>query len=171
MATTRTANRPVVSWLFILAGALLLLDILLAYAAHFRGGWIAVFADLAIAAALLLLFLGRTSSLVLRAAYVVGAVGWAIQAIGQVASVGTAVAYIGLILALLGTLIAGIIGFMRHVFGRNADLAFLIASILIAIEFLDGLAPFLPTTLRTIISAVFAALLVVTGYFLLRRRR
>ncbi len=171
MATTRTANRPVVSWLFILAGALLLLDILLAYAAHFRGGWIAFFADLAIAVALLLLFLGRTSSLVLRAAYVVGAVGWGVQAVSQLTNVGSTVARIGLILVILGTLVAGIVGFMRHVWGRNADLAFLIASILIAIEFLDGLTPFLPATLRTIISVVFAALLVVTGYFLLRRRK
>ncbi len=172
MATTRTANRPVVSWLFIASGVLFLLDILLAYVApHLRGSWIAFLADLAFGAALLLLFLGRTASLILRGAYIVGAIGWILLAIGQLVDLGSAVSNVALVLVILGTLVAGIVGFMRHVWGRNADLAFLIVSILVALEFLDGLHPFLTSILRTIISIVFAVLLIVTGYFLLRRRR
>lgn len=172
MATTRTANRPIVSWLFIVSGVVFLLGVLFSYVAKSASGtWVPFLAELALGIALLLLFLGKTASLVLRAAYIVAAIGWILLAISAIASLGSAVTTIAIYLALIGTLVAGVVGFMRHVWGRNSDLAFLIASILIALTLIDRLHGFLGGTLTTIITVLFAALLVVTGYFLLRRRR
>ena len=171
MATTRTtSNRSVLSWLFIVAGVLVLLNILFAHVApKVSGAWWDFFAFVALAVAFLLLFLWRTVTL-LRVAFIVAAVGWAVHAISLVANLGSGIDKVALVLALVGGLVAGIIVFMRHVFTRNADLAFLIAMIVGAIYLLGLLVAFLSGTLATIVAILFAVLLVVSGFLIQRHR-
>jgi len=169
--SSTTANRPVVAWLFILAGALFLLYLLIHLAVpHLVSTWFFFFADAALAIAFLFLFIGRSKSLILRAAWIVGAVGWAILAIENVAGLGSVVSILGIILALVGSLVAGILVFLRHVFNRRADLAFLLAMIFVALDLLQAWTGFLPGVIDLIVVIVYSVLLVVTGVVLQRRR-
>jgi hypothetical protein len=60
--------------------------------------------------------------------------------------------------------------FLRHLFTRNADLAFLVMAIFAALVLLATWATFLGGTLGLIIAIIFGILLVVTGLFIQRRR-
>jgi len=171
MATTRTTGgRSLVGWFFLASGVVYLLGILFAHIAPaLASGWWNFFAFALLAVGLFLLFLWRTST-ILRVAFIVGAVGWLLLAIGSVAALGTAVATIATLLALIGTLVAGILVFMRHLFTRNADLSFLLMAIFAALLLLALWVTFLGGTLGTIIAIVFGLLLIISGLMIQRRR-
>jgi hypothetical protein len=173
MATKRTsAGSSLVGWFLLASGIVYLLGILFTNVVHaLVGGWWNFFAFLLLAIGLFLLFLWRTSTL-LRVAFIVAAAGWALLAINSVASLGTPVLTIAVLLALIGTLAAGILAFMRHLFTRNADLAFLLMAIFAALVLLAlaGWVTFLGGTLGVIIAIIFGILLIVSGLFIQRRR-
>ena len=172
MATTRTSGgRSLVGWFFLAAGIVYLLGILFAHVAtSLSSGWWNFFAFALIAIGMFLLFLWR-SDLLLRIAFIVAAVGWALLAIGSVASL-SGLTTLAIILALIGTLVAGILVFIRHLFTRNADLAFLLMAIFAALVLLavGAWVAFLGGTLGVIISIIFGILLIVSGLFIQRRR-
>jgi hypothetical protein len=164
MATSRTISRlPAINWLLIAAGVFLLLDILFGYVLKPAAPWFAFLADAVLAIAFLFLFLRGGRDLVLRLAYVVAAVGFAILAIGDFADLGSFVGRLGWILAGVGFLVAGILGFVRHVFSRNGDITFLIAAILFAIQALTVVTTVVSGTVGVIGTIVFALLLIATG--------
>jgi hypothetical protein len=171
MATTRkSAGSSLVGWFFLASGVVYLLGLLFndVIKALTGPGWVFVaFALLAVG--FFLLFLWRTGTL-LRVAFIVAAVGWALLAIGAVADLGSAVVTIGILLALIGTLVAGILVFGRHLFTRNADLVFLLMAIFAALLLLATWVTFLGGTVGLIIAVIFGALLVVSGLFIQRRR-
>jgi hypothetical protein len=171
MANTRTSGgRSLVGWFFVAAGVVYLLGLLFAHIAPtLASGWWNFFAFAFLAVGLFLLFLWRTSTL-LRVALIVAAVGWALLAIGSVAALGSAVETIAVLLALIGTLVAAILVFARHLFGRSADLLFLLLGIFAALLLLATWVSFLTGTLVEIVAIVFGILLVVTGFFVQRRR-
>jgi hypothetical protein len=171
MATTRTTGgRSLVGWFVLAAGVVYLLGILFSHIAT-ASGWWNFFAFALLAVGLFLLFLWRTGTL-LRVAFIVGAVGWALLAINSVAGLGTAVATIATLLALIGTLVAGILVFVGHTFTRNADLTFLLMAIFAALVLLAlWVSVFaIGTTLGLIIAIIFGILLIVSGLFIQRRR-
>ena len=172
MATSRTSGgSSLVGWFFLASGIVYLLGLLFArIAPAISGIWWNFIAYALLAVGLFLLFLWRTSTL-LRVAFVVAAVGWALLAIGSLASLG-GVAILAILLALIGTLVAGILVFLRHLFTRNADLAFLLMAIFAALLLLalGGWVAFLGGTLGLIIAIVFGILLAVSGVFIQRRR-
>jgi hypothetical protein len=173
MATTRTsAGSSLVGWFFLAAGVIYLLGLLFNNIVHvLTGSWWDFFAFALLAIGFFLLFLWRTGTL-LRVAFIVAAVGWALLAIGEVAALGTAVGTIATLLALIGTLVAGILVFVRHLFTRNADIAFLLLAIFAALSLL-GVIPgvtFLAGTIGLIFAIIFGILLVVAGLFIQRRR-
>jgi hypothetical protein len=173
MATTRTSGgRSLVGWFFLASGIVYLLGILFTHVAPaLSSGWWNFFAFALLAVGLFLLFLWRTD-LLLRIAFIVAAIGWALLAIGSVASLG-GVSILAILLALIGTLVAGIMVFMRHLFTRNADLAFLLMAIfaaLVVLAFPPVSVAFLGGTLGLIIAIVFGILLIVSGVFIQRRR-
>ena len=170
MATTRTSGgSSLVGWFFLASGIVYLLGLLFNDVIHaLQGGFWNFIAFLLLAIGFFLLFLWRTST-ILRAAFIVAAVGWALLAIGSVASIGGA-SIIAILLALIGTLVAGILVFMRHLFTRNADLVFLLMAIFAALLLLATWIAFLDGTLGLIIAIVFGILLVVSGLFIQRRR-
>jgi hypothetical protein len=170
MATTRTSGgSSLVGWFFLASGIVYLLGLLFNNALHVLAGpWWDFFAFALLAVGLFLLFLWRTD-LLLRIAFIVAAVGWALLAIGSVASLGGLVT-LAIILALIGTLVAGILVFMRHLFTRNADIVFLLMAIFAALVLLAAWVGFLGGTLGVIIAVIFGILLVVSGVFIQRRR-
>jgi hypothetical protein len=174
MATTRTSGgSSLVGWFFLASGVIYLLGILFNDLVHaLTGGFWNFIAFLLLAVGFFLLFLWRTS-LLLRVAFIVAAVGWALLGIGQIAALGTTVGYIATLLALIGTLVAGILVFVRHLFWRNADIAFLVMAIIAALWLLGfiGWIGFLGGTLGLILAIIFGIMLVVAGLFIQRRRR
>ena len=170
MATTRTSGgSSLVGWFILASGIVYLLGLLFNNVLHVLvGPWWDFFAFALLAVGLFLLFLWRTD-LLLRIAFVVAAVGWALLAIGSVTALGGLVT-LALILALVGTLVAGILAFMRHLFTRNADIVFLLMAIFAALVLLAAWVGFLGGTLGVIIAVIFGILLVVSGVFIQRRR-
>ena len=170
MATTRTSGgSSLVGWFFLASGVVYLLGLLFNDVVHaLQGGFWNFIAFLLLAVGFFLLFLWRTD-LLLRVAFIVAAIGWALLAIGSITSLG-GVTVLAILLALIGTLIAGIFVFVRHLFTRNADIAFLLMAIFGALLLLATWVAFLGGTLGLIIAVVFGILLVVSGLFIQRRR-
>jgi hypothetical protein len=155
--------------MFIVAGVLILLDLLLTHVAPSGVDvWLIFFAYAALTIAFVVLFL-RRSALIARVAFIVAAVGWAILAIATVASVSGLLTF-GIILALIGTVVAGIMVFARSLFARSASLAFLVAAIAAGLLLLSQLVTFLPSPFGEVLDAIFGLMLVVTGVLTGRRR-
>jgi hypothetical protein len=171
MASSRaTSRRSPVGWFFLAAGVLYLLNILLAHVApKLSSTWWDFFAYALLAVAFVLVFLWKVST-ILRVAFIVAAVGWALLAIGLVASLGSTVAEIGVILALVGTLVAGILVIIRHTFSRLADLVFLITAILAALLLGREWLTFVSGAFATVVAILFGAGLVISGFLIARRR-
>lgn len=170
MATTRTSGgSSLVGWFFLASGVVYLLGLLFNDVIKaLTGSWWFFIAYALLAVGFFLLFLWRTS-IILRVAFIVAAIGWLLLAIGEVAALDT-LSTVAVVLALIGTLIAGILVFMRHLFTRNADTVFLLMAIFAALLLLATWATFLGGTLGVIISIIFGILLVVSGLFIQRRR-
>src|SRR5476651_814157 len=170
MATTRTSGgSSLVGWFFLASGIVYLLGLLFNSVIHeLAGPWWVFFAFALLAVGFFLLFLWRTD-LLLRIAFIVAAVGWALLAIGSVAALGGLVT-LAIVLALIGTLVAGILVFIRHLFTRSADIAFLLMAIFAALVLLAAWVSFLGGTLGVIIAVIFGSLLVASGVFIQRRR-
>jgi hypothetical protein len=170
MATSRkSGGRSLVGWFILAAGVVYLLGILFSHISAPASGWWNFFAFALLAVGFVLLFLWRTSTL-LRVAFIVAVVGWALLAINSVAGLGVALATIATLLALIGTLVAGILVFLRHTFTRNADIAFLLMAIFAALVLLAVWVVFLGGTLGLIIAIIFGILLIVSGLLIQRRR-
>jgi len=174
MAKTRTSNtHPLAAWALIASGVLFLLGILFSHIGiSGTVGQIVLFLAYALlAVAFVVLFLWRSIDILLRVAFIVGAVGWALLALSIIATVGGGLILIAAILALVGTLVAGVIVFARNIFSRSSSIAFLVLAIIAAILLLPSVFTFaLDTTLAIIIDIVFGAMLIVAGFFMYRRR-
>jgi hypothetical protein len=172
MATTTTSSRPLVGILFIIAGALALLTLLLAYVAPGAlPSWFPPLTSLALGVGLLLMGLSRSMNVLERVAFIVGAVGWILLALNGFTGGGLGgVITVALILALVGSLAAGILVWIHSTFTRRTNLWFLIAMIITAIFVLNQLLPFAAGIIATLLVLLFGASLVVAGFFILRRK-
>ncbi|HEX4444758.1 MAG TPA: hypothetical protein VHZ81_14410, partial [Galbitalea sp.] len=170
MTTTTPARRPVVGLLLAVAGVAALLAILFVFIAPSLGGaWLGIIADAALFLAFLFMAIGRGAGVFIRVLYAIGAVGWAILLIDSFVSLGT-VYTIGVVLAIVGTLLSGIVGIIRHVYSRSADLVYLLAAIVVSIILFNQLHGFLTGTLAIIVSVLYGLLLLVAGIFIALRK-
>ena len=170
MATTQTSSRPLVGILFIVAGALALLVLLLAYVAPGAPiTWLGLLTDLALGVAFLLMGLSKAMNTLERVAFIVGAVGWLLLALNGLVSLGGLVT-VAVILALVGSLAAGILVWVHSTFTRRTNLWFLIAMIVAAIFLLNALLPFATGAIDTVLILLFGAALVIAGFFILQRK-
>ena len=158
--------------LFIVAGALALLTLLIAYVAPGSlPSWIAPLTSLALGVGLLLMGLSKSMNVLERVAFIVGAVGWILLALNGLTGGGLGgVITLALILALIGSLAAGILVWIHSTFTRRTNLWFLIAMIITAIFVLNQLLPFASGIIATLLVLLFGAALVVAGFFILRRK-
>ncbi|HEX4444764.1 MAG TPA: hypothetical protein VHZ81_14440 [Galbitalea sp.] len=172
MANTRTARSfPLAAWLLVLGGVLyLLIELLSHIGAGSIDGVLAFIAYLALTVAFVVFFLWRSIDLLLRIAFIVAAVGFALLALANIATLGAVPLKIADVLVLVGVLVAGIIVFVRHIFTRGAGLSFLILGIVTALLFLSALVTFITGTLLVILAVLFGVLLIVTGVLIARRR-
>lgn len=171
MAKTRTARFPLAAWLFVLAGVLILLELLLSHTgASGIDKWLLFIAYVALTVAFVVMFLWRSVDTLLRVAFIVAAVGFGLIALSLLANLGTVVVNVANVLVLAGFLVAGIMVFVRRVFGRLANIVFLILGIVVALIYLSALTGFITGTLLVILIVLFGAGLIVTGVLVTRRR-
>ena len=124
--------------------------------------------NLAIGGAFVLMALWLGASTLARVAYVVAAVGWLLLAIISLIHVpilGTLAFFI----AAIGSIFAGIVVYSAKVFSERANVTFLVAMILGAVELLATQVG-IPGILETILVILFGAALIGAGLLSLRRR-
>lgn len=170
MTTTAPERRPIVGLLIALAGLLAGISLIVVLAASAApGAWIGVIVDAALFLAFLFMFVGRRTPMVARVFFLIAAIGWLLLTIGGIVTLGVLLT-VGVILALGGTLIGGILAFTGKIFGRTADIVFLLAAIVVAIVLFNQLVPFLSGTIALIVFALYALLLLVAGILIAARR-
>jgi hypothetical protein len=170
MTTTAPERRPIVGLLIALAGLLAGISLIVVLVASATpGAWIVVITDAALFVAFLFLFIGRSTGMIARVFFLIAAIGWLLLAIGGAVTLGVLLT-VGVILALAGTLIGGILAFTGKIFGRTANIVFLLAAIVVAIVLFNQLVPFLGGTIAIIVVALYALLLLVSGILIAARR-
>jgi hypothetical protein len=171
MTTTVAARRPVVGWLIALAGLFAGLPIVLVYVAPSLGGtWVYVVEYAALTLAFLFLFLGRSAPLVLRIAFAIATVGWAILVAGELVSLGV-VLTVGFWLAVVGTLISGVLVLTRLLFSNVANVVFLLAAIVTAVVLVNEvIGPFYVVAIVVVVAAIDAVLLLLAGILIAIRK-
>ncbi len=160
------------------AGVLELVAVILAIAStSIAAPIVAGIGALALTAFFVLHAIARTDmQLVLRIGFAVGAIGWFIIAVHDLVlgfvpgGVGYALAGIAYVLVVVGSLVVGIWAYTSRLFDRLANIVFLIAMILGALYAFDYLIAVLPEVLFLVVWLLFAAALVVSGFFVYRRR-
>jgi hypothetical protein len=169
--SSSAARRPVVGFLFALAGVLWLIAIFTPHLIVASGiNWLAVIAVAALTIAFLFLFIGKSAKLLTRIAFLVATVGWAILTLNDL-KILDAIHNVGLIVALVGILVSGILVALHHLFSRLADLLFLIGSILISLELLEELTTkFLSGSLGTVVDYAEAIILALAGIVIALRK-
>jgi hypothetical protein len=168
MASSGTAHRPLIGWLFLAAGVLFVLQVVLGYA-RVNASFLFFVAAAALTVAFVLLFLWRSMDTFARTTFLVAAVGWGLFAVASVTNIGV-LGETGSLLALAGSLGAGIVVYLRRPFPPRATTWFLVAMILAAAEILNSIIGFLPGIIATVLDVAFAAVLVVAGLFIAQRR-
>jgi hypothetical protein len=171
MAASRNAlNAPLVAWLFVIAGGLLLIEFVVTLVFLSGSPLLTFLAFAALTIAFLFLFLGRAKDTLLRVAFLVAVVGWALLTLAQAITGFGTVGSIASLLALVGTLGSGILVFLRHHFTARADTVFLVTSIAAALLLLNGIRGIMPGAATTILTVLFAAGLLITGVLVRGRR-
>lgn len=170
MAADSRSRRSSAGIAFLVAGALVLLSVVLGLAGQPLGNWVTVLADLVIAGGFVLLALG-TASRVARVALLVGAVGWALVALN---------AFVGfpqplILLAMLAAAAGGVVGAIAlyrgtEITARSAT-AFLVTTIAAAVVLLAAALGLGIPVLGVILSVVFGSGLILTGVMIWRAHR
>jgi hypothetical protein len=171
MAAVSTSRRALAGIIFIVAGVLLGLAIvlqLLAVAFPYLGP----LAHLAIAVALIVLAVGAVNSTVAKIALFAGGVGWLLLGIlGFGLALPAPLTLIAAVLASLGMLIGAIVVYVGKEVTNTAALAFVITAIVGLIYLLPTLGVTALGAISLLIAIVFAAGLIITGVLFRRTER
>ena len=164
MASISRSRRSTAGIILIIAGALLLLTVILPLLNVTSVPWLALLAYAGIAAAFVILAVGAVINTVAKVALIAGAVGWAILVVA-----GLAIALPGIlitiaaVLAALGGLVGAIVLYTGKEITNRAALAFVVAAILGVLYLLGLIGTFSLGSLGTVIALLFGAAVVVTG--------
>ena len=170
MASRTRTNLQLVGILFVAAGVLRMLALLLGWFAQGAGATtIFAISNLAFGGAFLLLALRKVGDTLGQAAFWVAAVGWFLLAVSAPFAVNT-FGQTALVVALAGTLGSGLVVYVGRLFTRQAAVAFLVATILGALTLLDAIAGFLPGLAGAVVAVGFSVVAVVTGLSITQRR-
>lgn len=171
MAAISNSRRSLAGIIFIVAGALLGLAIilqLLAVAFPYLGP----LAHLAIAVALVVLAVGAVNSTVAKVALFAGGIGWFLLAVlGFGLALPSPIPLIAAVLASLGMLIGAIVVYVGKEVTNTAALAFVIAGIVGLIYLLPTLGITALSAISLLVAIVFAAALIITGVLFRRTER
>lgn len=170
MAAVSTSRRSLTGLLLIIAGALLLLAIILPLAG-LAVSWLGGLAYLVLAVALIVFAIGGVNAMLTKVLLIVSGVGWALLALGAfgLALPGVLVTIAALV-AGIGTVVAAIVLYVGKEIRNTPALLFIITAVLGLLVLLPsfGVAA-LAGTLYTIIAVAFAVGLIVTGYLFTRK--
>lgn len=169
MAAVSNSRRSVAGIVFVVAGALLLLNIVLGLAAvSALGFWLVLLAYLAIAVAFLILAITSVRNMIARIALIVAAVGWLLLALGFVVALPAPVGVVAAIAAALGGVVAAIALYVGKEITNTSAIAFIVTTIVAAIILLAGVAGAALGVFGTILWIVFGIGLVITGVLFVR---
>ncbi len=163
------ARRPLISYLTIVAGALIALAALLGLFSVTTLGWLLPLGEIVLGASLIVIAATVSLTLIARIAFWVGGIAWVvIGLISFVPQLGV-LHTVAVILALVASLVAGIFVFLRSTFARLGNLIYLIAMIIAALILLLALLS-AGLAVGAVLTLVFGAALIVAGVFILRNR-
>ncbi len=169
MATVSAPNRSIIAWLFIVGGALQILGAIVGLTGGGNVGAIYAISNIALGVAFILLALWFGTTTISRVAYVIAAVGWLLLALTSLINIpflGT----LGLFIAAVGSVFSGVIVYTNKVFSERANVVFLAAMIVGAVELIASQIPGIPGILEALLVILFGAGLIGTGVLDLRKR-
>jgi hypothetical protein len=169
MATLTAPNRTIVAVLFLVAGALQILGAVLGLVGLGNSGGFYLLSNLALGVGFALMFAWFASATMARVAYLIAAIGWLLLALTGLLNLGV-FGTLAVFVAVVGSVFAGVIVFTGRVFGREADILFLAAMIVGALNLLISQNSNVPEFLKAIVVVIFGALLVAWAALLLGRR-
>jgi len=169
MAAISNSRRAAAGIAFVVAGALILLHHLLGLAnITATGGWLLFLAYLAIAVGFVLLAVGSVANVVARIALIVGAVGWALLALGFLVGLPAGVGTIAAIAAAAGGVVGAIVLYTGKEITNRSAVAFIVTTIVAAVILLAGIAAMPLGAFGTLLWIVFGVGLVLTGVLFYR---
>ncbi|HEV7741318.1 MAG TPA: hypothetical protein VGO65_02775 [Pseudolysinimonas sp.] len=170
MAAVSRSRRGIAGIVFIVAGALLALAVILPLLGVGGAPWLVGLAFAAIAVAFAILGFGAVNSTLAKVALIAAAIGWILLAIN---AIGVALPGVLVTIAALVAGIAGLIGAIVLYVGkevRNTPALVFIATTVLGLLYLLGvLGTIAFGTLGTVIAILFAAGLIITGVLFYQR--
>lgn len=170
MAAFSRPRRSAAGIAFVVAGALVLLGVVLGLAGQALGNWVTVVADIAVAVGFVYLALGTVST-VARAALLVGAGGWLLLALGAFLAYPPPVWLLVLLASAAGGLVGAVVLYRAKEITARAGVAFIVTMVSAAIVLLSSAAGVGIDAFGPMLSVVFGAGLILTGIVFLRQQR
>jgi hypothetical protein len=171
MAAVSTSRRSTAGIIFIVAGVLLALAIILPLVGVAVGGWLTAIAYLAIAVAFIVLGIGAVNATLTKVMLIAAGIGWAVLGIH---AFGLALPAVLITIAALVAGVAGLIGAIVLYTGkevRNLPALIFIITAALGLLFLLPLIGVSLGTLGTVVAVLFAAGLIITGVLFYQRER
>ena len=171
MAAVSMSRRSTAGIIFIVAGVLLALAVLLPLVGVAVGGWLAAIAFLAIAAAFAVLGIGAVNATLTKVLLIAAALGWLLLAL---VAFGLALPSVLITIAALVAGVAGLIAAIVLYVGkevRNLPAVIFIITTALGLLFLLPRIGVSIASLATIIAVLFAAGLIVTGVLFAQKER
>lgn len=169
MAEVSTSRRSMAGIILAIAGAILLIDVVLGFAGVAAlGVWPTFVAYLAIGVAFLVLAIGSFRNTLARIALVVGGVGWLLLALGLVVALPSPIGPIAAIAAALGGVVASIVLYVGREITNLAAVAFIVTTIIAAIILLSAVGAVALAGFGTVLGLLFALGLLITGVLFAR---
>jgi hypothetical protein len=170
MAAVSNSRRSAAGILLLVAGALLLLDILLGFAGvNALDPWLVVLAYLAIGVAFILLAIGSIANLIARIALIVGGIGWLLLALGAAGvALPSPIGAVAAVAAAVGGLVGAIVLYTGKEITDRSAVAFIVTTIVAAIILLAGVFSIGLGVFGQILGIVFAIGLIITGWLFYR---
>lgn len=169
MAEVSTSRRSIAGVILAIAGALLLIDILLGFAGVTAlGVWLGVLAYVAIGVAFLILALASFRNTLARIALIVAAIGWLLLALDMVVALPSPIDAIAALAAALGGVVAAIVLYVGKEITNLSAIVFIVTTIVAAIILIAGVAGVALGAFDTVLGLVFALGLLATGILFAR---
>jgi hypothetical protein len=168
-AFSLTRNQSLIGWLIAAAGALQILAVLISITGSGDSSAVYFLSNVGIGAAFILIMLWAGKSRTASIVYDVAAAGWLLLALGSILNLGFLFT-LALVVALAGGVIASCFVFLGHVFGARANISFVIAMALGAVNLLLVLLGGAPGWVSVPIVILFGAALIVAGASVAGRR-
>ena len=166
MAAVSRSRRGIAGIVFIIAGALLALAIVLPLlGVSVSLGWLAALAYAGIAVAFAILGFGAVNSTLAKVTLIVAAIGWALLAIATVVpGLPALLILIAAVIAAVGGLIGAIVLYVGKEIRNTPALVFIATTVLGLLYLLPRIATTVSFgSLGTVIAVLFAAGLIITG--------